>query len=376
MQDLQSLSADHSLSTQGSLPFFRPINGIRFVLSPQHIRQVALQELALGLQDLDTFEEEKVTLKLAGALDAENEVVLLAAQADLTVELGVPQTLAADGIAHRVPHHGFLLARLHSLTTIARVALRLRRLLRRDRLKPDDALGEAPRELGRIGAHDGLQNINRRQQPVRGRGHGAEFGVIGANALDRVHFQVDALARAHLRQQDVWIHRPYATAVGLGEELFLSAHGLEFEIAGVDVAVDVEFPRFRIVFFAIRVPLAGDLQLEDYRIIIPRVSLFAVSLRSVVIETSGRFLLILQPIDTLARTREGHQAHPGSQDLILHNRSVVVHEDGFDGQGGDFVNQDPPKGVGDGGIDVDEGEGGFEGCVFVEFDLEGFGEFC
>lgn len=44
-----------------------------------------------------------------------------------------------------------------------------------------------------------------------------------------------------------------------------------------------------------------------------------------------------------------------------------MEEDEFDGEGGDFGDEDPAKGVGDGCVETDEGEGGVVGIVVVEF---------
>lgn len=49
---------------------------------------------------------------------------------------------------------------------------------------------------------------------------------------------------------------------------------------------------------------------------------------------------------------------------------VVGYEDGFNGEGWDLCDHDTPEGIGDRGVYADEGERGFEGFVFVDFDLE------
>ena len=51
-------------------------------------------------------------------------------------------------------------------------------------------------------------------------------------------------------------------------------------------------------------------------------------------------------------------------------RGVLYDEDGFDGEGGDLGEQNSAEGIGDRGVDVDEREGGIEGGVGVEADLE------
>ena len=59
------------------------------------------------------------------------------------------------------------------------------------------------------------------------------------------------------------------------------------------------------------------------------------------------------------------------KDFVGHDGGVVVDVDVFDGKGGNLGKEDAAKGIGDGGVDVDEGEGGFEGEIAVELDMEG-----
>ena len=47
-----------------------------------------------------------------------------------------------------------------------------------------------------------------------------------------------------------------------------------------------------------------------------------------------------------------------------------MNEDVFDGEGWYLSNHNSAEGVGYAGVDADEGEGGIEGVVFVESDLE------
>ena len=51
-----------------------------------------------------------------------------------------------------------------------------------------------------------------------------------------------------------------------------------------------------------------------------------------------------------------------------------MDEDIFDCEGGDFGDEDPAEGVGYGGVEGEEGEGGFVGGVLVELDREILGE--
>lgn len=47
-----------------------------------------------------------------------------------------------------------------------------------------------------------------------------------------------------------------------------------------------------------------------------------------------------------------------------------MYEDELDSKGRNFGNEDATECIGDGGVDADEGEGGIERFVFVEFDSE------
>lgn len=47
-----------------------------------------------------------------------------------------------------------------------------------------------------------------------------------------------------------------------------------------------------------------------------------------------------------------------------------MHEDELDGKGRDFGNEDATECIREGGVDADEGEGGIERFVLVEFDTK------
>ena len=48
-----------------------------------------------------------------------------------------------------------------------------------------------------------------------------------------------------------------------------------------------------------------------------------------------------------------------------------MDEDVLNGESWDFSKENATEGVGDGGIDADEGEGGVKGVIFVELDAKG-----
>ena len=58
------------------------------------------------------------------------------------------------------------------------------------------------------------------------------------------------------------------------------------------------------------------------------------------------------------------------EDFVLDDGGVVVDEDEFDGERGDFGDEDAAEGISEGGVDADEGERGVEGCIFMEVDVE------
>jgi hypothetical protein len=65
---------------------------ISFLTPPllHHLVQSTLYSLALDLQQLHTFQEQLVTVPLAGAFDLEDEMVAYPPQLDFILELRVP----------------------------------------------------------------------------------------------------------------------------------------------------------------------------------------------------------------------------------------------------------------------------------------------
>lgn len=62
------------------------------------------------------------------------------------------------------------------------------------------------------------------------------------------------------------------------------------------------------------------------------------------------------------------------KDFVLDDGGILVDEDILNGEGRYFGEQDSAEGVGDGGVDGDEGEGRVVGGVSVEVDVEVLGE--
>lgn len=98
---------------------------------------------------LDRLHEELVAIPLPCALDRKDEVIPPPAELDLAFKLGMPETLSADGVAHRILHHG-----LH-FPCVAFIAAALLRSFRLGHLfKTDNAFGETSLELLGVGADD------------------------------------------------------------------------------------------------------------------------------------------------------------------------------------------------------------------------------
>lgn len=307
-----------------------------------HVGDLRPEDLALALQGLDGLDEELVAVPLAETLYGEDEVVLASTEADLALELGVPQHLAADGVAHGVLDNSLDLA----LVALVPAAFGPR-LGARHGLQPCHTLGKAPDELPGVVAEDRPQDLDRRHQTVaRGR-DGRVLGVVPAVPLVHVHVDVDLLTGAHLGDQDVGVDWPNSALAG--EVLSLPPEQLGGDVGGVDVGVMVQLPGVALVVGGVLIVGALDLQLE---------------LNGVVVEGGGEGVLALPRLlpegqevaDAGLAAGEGDQAQTVGQHLVLDDARIVVNEDGLDGEGGDLGDQDPPEGVGDGGVDADEGE--------------------
>lgn len=75
-------------------------------------------------------------------------------------------------------------------------------------------------------------------------------------------------------------------------------------------------------------------------------------------------------MDALGVSGEGDEAETVGEDLVLDDGRIVLDIDVLDGEGGYLGDEDAAEGVCDGGIDADEGEGGFVLGVVVELDAE------
>ncbi len=125
--------------------------------------------------------------------------------------------------------------------------------------------------------------------------------------------------------------------------------------------VMVEFRGVRLVLRCFLVPRTFHVQLQHQGIIVGRFAGVGIFLRSP--------LERLQPVEALDAALQWHQAEPVGEHFVLDDGGVVPDVDGLDGDGGDLGDEDAAEGVGDGGVDADEGEAAVELVVFVELDL-------
>jgi hypothetical protein len=69
----------------------------------------------------------------------------------------------------------------------------------------------------------------------------------------------------------------------------------------------------------------------------------------------------------------GNETEAMGEHLVVEHGSVVLDEDVFHSEYGDFGDEDAAEGICEGGVEVDEGELGVVGVVFDEFDGEVLG---
>ena len=84
----------------------------------------------------------------------------------------------------------------------------------------------------------------------------------------------------------------------------------------------------------------------------------------------NRPLVELHPVEAFEAAGEGDETEARGEHFVLDYGGIVVDEDVFDCEGGDFGDEDPAEGIGYGGVKGEEGECGFVGRVLVELDSE------
>lgn len=319
--------------------------------------QTTLPPVALQLHHLDSLQEENVALKLASALNVEDEVVPNTAQLDLALELLVTQALTADSIVESILDNSLL------LTSVALIsATAARGLLGSDRLETNDTLGEALGKLLRVLTDDGTLNLNIRKETVRGGRNGREFGVVGTDTLDTMHFHLDLLTGPHLGDQNVGVHG--ADGPVINEKLLLTTDGVEGDVFSIDMGMVVQLARVLLIVIGVGVLGALDVEVQNNGVIIT--GAFG----------AGALLIIrwlaepVHPVDALHRALEGDQTQALSHYLILDDGGVIVNEDVFNGESRDLSHENTAESVGDGGIEANQRERGFVRVIAVVLDFE------
>lgn len=79
-----------------------------------------------------------------------------------------------------------------------------------------------------------------------------------------------------------------------------------------------------------------------------------------------------QPSHAFKVSFQGDETQTVCKNFICYDGSIILNIDFFDGEGRDFGKEYTAKGIGDGGIDADEGECSFISLVLVEDDFEIF----
>lgn len=78
----------------------------------------------------------------------------------------------------------------------------------------------------------------------------------------------------------------------------------------------------------------------------------------------------LHPVQAFLGAFQRNEAEALGENFVRDDRGVVVDVDFLNGEGGDFGEENAAEGVGEGCIEADEREGGFEGVISVEYDFK------
>lgn len=325
--------------------------------SSNHVDDLLLKTDTPRLELLNRLQKQFVAVPLSCALNREDEVITHPAQLDLALEFGVAQALTTDCIPHGVLDYGLLLALVTLVSAAGNGGLLLC-----DLFEANDALGEALSKLVRVLAKDWPRDGDGRHEAVGGGGDGGEFGVIGADALVHVHVELDALAGPQLGDEDVGVDG--ADGVLAGEELDLAAGRNELNVLCVDARVVEGLCRVRLAGGGVRVAGALDAQAQ----------LDGVVVEGALAALLGLAIPLQELVQALGVSGEGNEAEAVGEDLVLDHRGIVLNVDVLDGDGGDLGDEGTAEGVCNGGVDADEGEGGFVLGIVVELDAEVGGE--
>lgn len=77
------------------------------------------------------------------------------------------------------------------------------------------------------------------------------------------------------------------------------------------------------------------------------------------------FVIPFHPADGIAVAAQRYQAQAVGKHFVLDDGGVLEDEDVFDGEGGDFGDEDTAKGIGEGCVNTDEGESEIELAFFL-----------
>lgn len=316
--------------------------------------------IRLRRQRAHAHEEQLIAVILPRALDAEDEMVPHPSQLDLILELRVAQTFPGHGIPEGVLDHRFLLANLGLIVLTSFV-----RILFRELFETNDPLWKTPREFPRIVPQNRLHDVNRRHQAIASRSNRRKLSMIAPPPLPRMQLHRNLLARPQFRKQNVRIHRPHRILAL--ESINLLADRVERDVPRIDIMPLVQFLdiiRLALLQQLLRslLPFTRYFQPHEYGILIGRLVALGVAFAGGALEIHG--------CDGGGVAGEWDQAEAVGEHFVLDYRGVVVDEDVFDGDGGDFGEEDAAEGVGEGSVDADKGEGGVEGCVLVELNVE------
>lgn len=207
---------------------------------PGHINHLQLELFTFYLELLYGFDEERIAVPLARALDGEDEVIPLSPQLDLALEFWVSETLTADRVLHWIFNHRLELPSVALIATPGLAGFLLGYLV-----QANNAVGETLCKFLRVGAEDGLSDVNGGHQSVRCCGDGRELGVVKTDALVHVHGQINGLSRAQLGDQDIRVHRSNGILTAKVFNLFPRRH--KDNILGIHMRIVIRLKRIRLV---------------------------------------------------------------------------------------------------------------------------------
>ena len=300
-----------------------------------HIRQMPPYLIRLRRQRAHAHDEQLIAVILPRALDAKDEMVSHPSQLDFILELRVAQAFPGHGIPEGVLDHRLLLSDL-----VLIILASFRRVLFGEIFETNNPLRETPREFLRIIPQNRLHDINRRHQAIASRSNGRKLSMIAPSPLPRMQLHRDLLPRPQFRDQNIRIHRP--DHILPRERIDLLADGVERDIPRINIMPFIQLLdviRLALLQQLLRslLPLTRHFQPHEDGILIRRLVALGVAFAGRALEIHLR--------DGGGVAGEGDQAEAVREHFVLDYRGVVVYEDVFDGDGGDFGEEDAAEGV-------------------------------